>query len=62
MLKKIFNVLKKIIFYSLLLYGYNLIAAPINIIVPINVFTVAALTIFGFPALFSFIIILVLVF
>ena len=61
-LKKIFNVLKKIVFYALLLYGYNLIAAPINMVVPINAFTVGALTIFGFPALFSFIIILVLIF
>ena len=62
MLKKIFNVLKKIIFYSLILYGYNLLAGPLKIIVPINIFTISALTIFGFPALFSFIIIFVLVF
>lgn len=62
MLKKIINVVKKIVFYSLLLYGYNLIAGPLKIIVPINVFTVGALTIFGFPALFSFIVIFVLVF
>ena len=62
MLKKIINFLKKIIFYSLLLYGYNLLAGPLKIIVPINFFTVGALTIFGFPALFSFIIIFVLIF
>ena len=62
MFKKIFSVFKRIIFSSFLLYGYNLIAAPLGLIVPINVITVLLLTILGIPALFSLIIILLLVF
>jgi hypothetical protein len=62
MLKKIIEILKKVVFNVFILYGYNLLAGPLNIIVPINLFTVGSLTIFGFPALLSFIIIHVLVF
>jgi hypothetical protein len=62
MVKKIFSFIRKIIFSAFLLYGYNLIAAPLGFIIPINIITVLLLTILGMPALFSLIIILVLVF
>lgn len=62
MLKKIFNVLKRIVISAFVLYGYNLIASPLNLVIPINVFTVGILTVLGMPAIFSFIIILVFVF
>lgn len=62
MLKKIFNLFKKIVISAFILYGYNLIASPINLIIPINVFTVGILTLFGIPAIFSLIVILVLIF
>jgi len=62
MIKKIFSFIKKVIFFSFLLYGYNLIAQPLQIIIPINYITIGALTIFGAPALLSFIVIFVLVF
>ena len=62
MLKKICCILKKIIISSFILYGYNLIASPINLIIPINIYTIGILTIFGLPAMFSLIIILVLIF
>ena len=62
MLKKVFNILKKIIISSFILYGYNLIASPINLIIPINIYTVGILTIFGLPSIFSLIVILVLIF
>lgn len=57
MFKKIYQVIKKILISAFLLYGYNLIASPLNIIVPINIPTVAGLSILGFPALFAFILI-----
>lgn len=60
--KKIFSVVKKIVFYSFLLYGYNLLAQPLKIIVPINLITVGSLTIFGVPALFSLIAIYVIMY
>ena len=39
MLKNFFGLFKKVIFYVLLLYSFNLVAAPMGIIVPINLVT-----------------------
>jgi hypothetical protein len=55
MLKKVINLVKKAIFSICLLYGYNLIAAPLAIIVPINIVTVLAITVLGVPALLALI-------
>ena len=62
MIKKIFEILKKIFFSSFLLYGYNLIASSIGITIPINIITISILVIFGYPSLFSLILIQVLIF
>lgn len=62
MIKKILNVLKKVILSSFLLFGYNLLASPLNIIIPINFINIGAITILGFPALFALILIHVVIF
>ena len=62
MIKKMFNILKRIIINAFILYGYNLIVTPINLTIPINLITVGLLTVFGIPALFALIIILIVVF
>ena len=62
MLKNFFGLFKKVIFYVLLLYSFNLVAAPMGIIVPINLVTVISLVLLGVPALFSYILIIVLMF
>ena len=62
MLKKIFKIIQKLIFSILFLYAYNLIAAPIDIIIPINVLTVLVIMIFGMPALFALIAILLIMY
>ena len=62
MLKKIFVVIKKIVFSSFLLYGYNLLAVPLNIIIPINFFNIGIISVLGIPALFSLIFIHILIF
>lgn len=62
MVKKIFNVLKKIILTCFLLYGYNLISQPLGLTIPINFITVFFVTLLGLPALFSFIAIFLIVF
>ena len=62
MLKFIFKIIKRIIVSSFLLYAYNLLVQPIGLIIPINVFTVGALTILGVPALLALIFIMVLVY
>lgn len=62
MLKKIFNLIKKIVFSVFLIYGFNLIASPLNLIIPINVITVGFITLLGLPALLSFILVYFIVF
>jgi len=62
MLKKFFGLFKRILFYVLLLYSFNLIAAPMGIIIPINFITVLGLVVLGFPALFGYILIIVLLY
>lgn len=62
MLKIVLKVVKRIVFSSFLLYGYNLLVNPLNLMVPINVITVLALSIFGVPALISFIFVYLVVF
>lgn len=52
----IFKVIKKIIFSSFLLYGYNLIAVNFNLIIPINIFNVVVISILGVPFLIGLII------
>lgn len=62
MIKKVFKILRRIIVSALLLYGYNVIAGPINVVVPINIINISLLTILGFPALFALIFINIIVF
>ena len=54
--------LQKIVVACFLLYGYNLIAAPLNLIVPINFITDFFVSLLGIPALFSFLIIYLIIF
>lgn len=62
MLNKILKIIKKIVFSAFLIYSYNLIAAPLNLIVPINIITITLVTLLGVPALLAFIVILLVVF
>lgn len=62
MLKKIYKLLKKIVVSAFILYSYNLISVPLNLIVPINISTVSILTIFGIPSLFALIAILLIIY
>ena len=62
MLKQIFKIIKKIIMSVFLLYGYNLIAAPLGFIIPINLITISLITLLGIPALLSLVFVLIVVF
>lgn len=62
MLKIVFKIVKRIIISSFLLYGYNLLVQPVGLMVPINVFTVGAMTILGVPALLCLIFIMIIVY
>ena len=62
MIKKLLNLLKRIISSGFILYGYNLIVTPINLTIPINLITLSLITFFGLPALFALIVILIVIF
>lgn len=62
MFKKVFKVMKRVIMSVFLLYGYNLIAAPLGFIIPINLITILLISILGIPALLSLVFVLVVVF
>ena len=62
MIKKLFNVIKRIVFAAILIYGYNVIASPINLQIPINVFTLLLVSVLGFPPLVGLFIIVVVFF
>ena len=51
MLKITFKVVKRLCFAFLVLYGLNLLLNSINFIIPINVPTVATVSILGVPGL-----------
>lgn len=62
MIKKLYSIVKRIVFSFFFLYGYNLIAFPLNLFIPINICTILILSILGIPSLFSLMIILLLAF
>lgn len=51
MFKKTFNIIKKIIVAVLFIYGYNKLALPLNVIIPINVITVLMVALCGIPSI-----------
>lgn len=61
MLNKIIKILKKIVVSFFTLYGYNVIV-PATAIIPINIITVALLTVFSLPALLCLIVIKILIY
>ena len=62
MLKKIIKFLKRILFSFLIIYGYNIIISPVNMIIPLNIITVGYVTIFGIPGFISIILIFFLIY
>ena len=56
MVKKIVNLLKKIIVASLLLYAYNQLAVSFNGTIPINIFSIVLVFLLGVPAMVGLVI------
>ncbi len=55
MIKKIITLVKKFIFAFLLLYGLDLCINSLNVMIPINAFTLGTVTFLGVPGLVSLI-------
>ena len=51
MLRKIFNLIKKFIVAVLLIYAYNKMAMPVNLFIPMNIFTILLVTFCGLPSI-----------
>ncbi len=56
MIKKVISLVKKFIFAFVLLYGLDLCINSLNIIIPINVFTLGTVTFLGVPGLVSLVV------
>ena len=50
-MKLLFNVMKKIVFSGFTLFVFNIMVKPLNFIIPINVFTLIFISVFGIMAL-----------
>ena len=48
-----FFVVKKVIMASILIYAYDSLTLPLNVMIPINFFTVFLVSVFGVPAMFG---------
>lgn len=51
MLNKMFNLLRKIIVSVLIIYAYNKLALPLNVIIPMNVITIMLVFLCGIPSI-----------
>jgi len=56
------NYLRRLIVTFFLIYGYNNLVMPINMIIPINIYTVLLVYIFGLPSLLALIVIKIIFF
>ena len=60
-MQNVIELLKKIIMSYIVLYGYNLIAANFNMLIPINLITVLLVTILGVPSLIALVLLKIIV-
>lgn len=61
-MKKFLSIVQRFILSSFVLYGYNLIAASFNLVVPINLITIGLVGGLGVPALFALILLKIIAF
>ena len=50
-MKRIFRLMRKIIFAFILLYTYDIIAVSFDLMIPINIITIGILTLLDIPGL-----------
>lgn len=62
MVKKIYNLIKKVIIAIFMLYAFNVMVSPINIIIPINIVTVLFGSFFGIFSIPFLVILMVYIF
>ena len=55
MIRLVFKVVKKIIFGMLLLFAYNTFLSSLNVMIPINIFTIIIVSFLDVPAIIGLI-------
>ena len=55
-MEKVVAYIKRFVLGAFVLYGYNLIAANFNLVIPINFITIGLIGLLGTPAIFALII------
>ncbi len=56
MLKVVVSLVKKLVFSFLLLYGLNLVVNSLNIVIPINAFSLGTVTFLGIPGMMAIVV------
>ena len=51
MINKLFSLIKKFIVAVLLIYAYNKMLMPIDMFIPMNIFTILLVTLCGLPSI-----------
>jgi hypothetical protein len=62
MIKKVLSLLKRIVLGGFILYAYNIMASPLNLLIPINLVTLGIIGIFGITAIPFLALILIIVY
>lgn len=60
-MEKILKILRGLLFAPFILYIYNLISLPLNLIIPINIFSIVFVGILGIPGLITLIAFLLII-
>ena len=56
---RIFKLFRKLIVSAFFIYGYNVLAQPLNIIIPLNIITIGYVSLCGVPAMISLLLIFI---
>ncbi len=62
MIKKLLILLKRIILGGFILYAYNIMASPLNLLIPINIITLGLIGVFGISAIPALALMLIIVY
>lgn len=61
-MKRILSLFRNLILAPFIIYIYNLIASPLNLIIPINLVTILIITFLGIPGLIVLLVFLLVAF
>ena len=56
-MNRIKKIIKKVVMAFFLIYGFNYFMVPLNLIIPMNYFTIISVSIFGIPMLMVLVIV-----